>query len=178
MGWGIRSRKLRISNDEYVDASDPHSHTTARLLAGSDPGDATALSDGRALAFKTWLGLRYDRPAVPENLVPLAREISRHADNRRSDAICERLHDVLMQFVEVGEDVQFALVAVITNPEDRDQARRWLAEIAADVSPDLGVAAQLVALTRDELSLQVLENSYAADTSAITWKGEIPSGAT
>jgi hypothetical protein len=51
------------------------------------------------MALKTWLGLRYDRPAVPDGgLVPLARRIAKEIRDARPREMQDKIHDVLIEF--------------------------------------------------------------------------------
>ena len=63
--WGIRSRRFLLGDGAYVDADMPRRLITPALLSTMRPGREDALDGSRASAFKTWLGLRYDRPARP-----------------------------------------------------------------------------------------------------------------
>lgn len=174
--WGIRSRRVRLTNSWHVDASLPRTAVTAVLLNLNGP--PSLLSDERALAFKTWLGLRYDRPAVPERLVDLAREVARVCGTTSGRATAETVHEVLMQFNESAAPPQIALFAVVADDADRDAVRMWLADSAARVDSALGVVAHIDVGSKSETSLALLETSYSADLSQLTWRGEAPTGTT
>jgi len=83
-------------------------------------------------------------------------------------------HDVLMQFS--GHSLpRFVLVAVMVDLGDSEGIVEWLAKAALQVAPQLGVLAEPpIAVTKSRLSLQFLEESYAADLSAITWTKRSP----
>jgi len=86
-------------------------------------------------------------------------------------------HDVLMQFAG-GHPPWFALVAVVVDGAPIDDLQRWMAEAALKIDANIGVLASephVVPKSRTPLSL--LEDSYAADLSRITWRGEEPTGA-
>jgi hypothetical protein len=75
--WGIRSGRFLLDQDHYVDDYRPRISIAPVVLyhvaqLGHGP---TTLEPARALAFKTWLGLRYDRPAVPPDRLDLAQAI-------------------------------------------------------------------------------------------------------
>lgn len=84
--WGIRSAKLRLTDDEYAQANAPRLTVAPAVLTAILEQGAIrrVISDSRRQAFTTWLGLRYDRPAVPNDLVPLAQRISREVASRPS----------------------------------------------------------------------------------------------
>lgn len=131
----------------------------------------TSPSENRRLAFTTWLGLRYDnRPAVPDDLVDLAKKIAQEVNrsSRRPTGLLVR--DVLMVLDNSTSPHQFSLYAVIEDPDDEEQVRTWLADIARAVPTELGVPLQLFAATAAGISIEVLETSYAADVSRLTWR--------
>lgn len=66
------------------------------------------------------------------------------------------------------------LVNVLERPEDRDDAREWLAEIATAVPDTLGIADELDARAADGISLHLIETSYAADVAQLTWRPNQP----
>jgi len=149
---------------------------TAELLA-SFGGPSFLLSDARAKAFKTWLGLRYDRAAVPEHLVPLAREVATRCGTRGGRAAAEEVHEVLMQFDDSATPPKVALFAVVADSADKHVIKTWLSEASLRINQELGVVAHIDVATKAETSLVLIENSYAADLSQLTWRGEQPTGA-
>jgi len=54
----------------------------------------------------------------------------------------------------------------------------WLADVSRQVPVDLGVADVIEAATAEGTSFSLVETSYAADVSQITWSGQEPDGAT
>ncbi len=174
--WGIRSRRLRLDQDRYLSADDPHLHVSPALLASVEQSRGLRLPEPRVAAVKTWLGLRYDRPAVPDALVPLARRISDEvagADSERAMVV----RDVLMQFDDSTTPPRYSLFAIIENPGEEEAIRLWLAEIARRVPRNLGIADQIEAATADETSFGLVESAYAADVTQMTWGGMEPEGA-
>lgn len=173
--WGIRSRRLRLTQREHVDASSPRLLITADLLA-SVSGPSMLLTDARAKAFKTWLGLRYDRAAIPEHLVPVAREVATRCGSRGGRAIAEEVHEVLMQFDDSTIPPKIALFAVVSESADKEVVRTWLSDASLRINKELGVVAHIDVASKNETSLTLIENSYAADLSQLTWRGERPTG--
>ena len=167
--WGIRSRCFLLGEGAYVDADAPRCVVTPALLSTMSFGREAALNEARSRAFKTWLGLRYDRPAVPEHLVDLAREIARRCSGGRGRAIGEQVHDVLMQFDDGVQPARVALFGVIADGADAEAVRVWLADVATRINSDLGVVAAIEVGTRAQTPLELVETSYAADLSQLTW---------
>ncbi len=167
--WGIRSRRFLLDKEAYVDAYAPRCFVTPALLHTTNSEREATLDDARTTAFKTWLGLRYDRPAVPEHLVDLAREVAKRCSGGHGRAISEDVHDVLMQFADDTQPAQVALFGVINDNSDPEDVRRWLSDAATRINSDLGVIAAIDVGTRSQTSLELLETSYSADLSQLTW---------
>lgn len=177
-GWGIRSRCLRLSDDSYLAASAPRVLIAPAILANLVGARREPLPSSRVKALKTWLGLRYDRPAVPQKVLALAREIAAAAKRTRTAMLTDTCHDVLMQF-SPGRPPRFALVAVVVDGANEDAVAEWMAQLALEVPAHLGVMSTAPSIvTKASLSLSVVEDSYSADLSDITWRRPGPQGAT
>lgn len=174
--WGIRSARLRLTDLEYAKATSPRvtvapNVLTAALARGAVRRDIAAV---RRRALTTWLGLRYDRPAVPNHLVPLAQRISKEVTRNKHRDTAARVRDVLIQFDDSGDPVRYSLFAVLDNPDDEPEVRAWLARVAEAVPVELGVADQIEAATSDGIAYSTIESSYAADVSQVTWRRDRP----
>jgi hypothetical protein len=174
--WGIRSSRFLLVEGEYVESTSPHVNVAAALLSAllASGAERRDPHPERELAFTTWLGVRYDRPAVPPALVPLARRIAQEVGRPRNREIARRVRDVLMQFDETADPTRYSLYAVLERPEDRDAVREWLATVAAAVPVELGIADVIEAAPATEISFDLVETSYAADVSQLTWRGSQP----
>jgi hypothetical protein len=86
------------------------------------------------------------------------------------------VRDVLMQFGP-GDRPEYALVAIVLEDADKTMIRKWLADVSLRIPSDLGTASRLEVVTSKEASLHLLENSYAADVTQITWRRNGPQGA-
>ena len=129
---GIRSRRLLLNDEEYIVATSPRPIVSAALLTALvENGANRRLPDeARRLALMTWLGLRYDRPAVPPELLPLARRIADAVARRKARPTGQKVRDILMQFDETMDPPHFSLFAVLVDSDDEQTVREWLAEIA------------------------------------------------
>jgi hypothetical protein len=174
--WGLRSTRLRLTETEFVISAGPRTVVSAAVLtsllvAGRERRN---VDESRRLAFTTWLGLRYDRPAVPDELVDLARRIAQEVTRTARRPIGLVVRDVLMDLDRTTSPHQYSLYAVIEDTEDEERVRTWLAAIALAVPAELGVAVQLLAATPAGISIEILERSYAADVSRLTWRPNSP----
>lgn len=175
--WGIRSRRFLLRDADYIDAALPSCFLTPRALVQTVSSGIEQVEPGRARAFKTWLGRRYDRPAVPEHLVPIAREVAARCGTHGGRRTAEGVHDVLMQLDDMLSPPRIALFAVIHDDTGPDAVREWLADASTRIRTDLGVVVAIDVGTRAETSLELLETSYSADLSQLTWKDRNPTGA-
>ena len=176
--WGVRSRRHLLTEEYYVKSDSPRLLISPAALKTVAAVPSGPLPEARLRAFKTWLGLRYDRPAVPPALVGIAKEISTRCGSRRGRDAGKRAHDVLMQFDTSHTPPHIALFAIVVDAADVPDSINWLTEAATRIDPSLGVVASIDAGTRAEISLELLETSYAADLTQLTWRDKDPSGAT
>ena len=174
--WGIRSSKLRLTEDEYLEANSPRLTVAPNVLTAmlSMGAILREVSFARRQSFTTWLGLRYDRPAVPDQLVPLALRISKEVARNKHREIAACVRDVLMQFDDSGDDVLYSLIAVLDNPSDQAEVRAWLARVSQAVPTELGVADVIEAFDAARIAFATIESSYAADVSQVTWRRDQP----
>ncbi len=166
--WGIRSRIVRLTDTEGVHSDRaPVRVSPSALVAVASP--VNVIAPDRAVAFKMWLGRRYDRPAVPDDQVALAKDIAARARRASRRGFAVEFHDVLIQFDDRTTPPTFLLVAVVLDGTDKDAARHWLTEVGMAVPDRLGVLGGVDAGYRSETSLELIENAYSADLSGLSW---------
>ena len=136
----------------------------AGFIASLGLGDP--LPDERLVALKLWLGRRYDRPAVPRELVPLMQAISKALIKNagRRGALAE-VRDVFVAIDETSEPPRFALTAITSGAADQALVERTLTEAALDIAPALGTLVDAAALLVTEAAVDLLESAYVADVS-------------
>lgn len=172
--WGIRSHFLKLDAARYVLANKPRCHVSPAILSLFESARNASIGDVRTRAFKTWLGLRYDRPAIPDPLLALGKRISDEVERKRRRPMGERVRDVLIQFDEGVSPPHYSLYAVIDDEGDEEEVRAWLADIALSVPQELGIGDEFEAPTADRTSLTLIETSYPANVSQLTWGGATP----
>ena len=79
-----------------------------------------------------------------------------------------------MQFDPAGHPPRFSLFAVLDGEADEDSVRKWLAGISLEVPSDLGVVDQVEAASSRRISLELIESSYSADITQLTWRPNNP----
>lgn len=178
--WGIRSNRLKLDGSgAYIRADAPTLHVTPDVVLLAEHETCAHTSSARRL--KTWLGLRYDRPAVPETSVDLARDLAERFRKKKNRPAEERAREILATFDEGADGVlEFGLVAVIPHREaDADPSlvantRDWLAGVALSVPSSLGLSTSVEAVRDDQVSLAYLEHAYSLDVSSVSWPGTRP----
>ena len=79
-----------------------------------------------------------------------------------------------MQVDDTCEPTRFSLFAILVNQEDEDTVREWLSAIAQEIPLSLGIPDQIEAATAEGISFQLIETSYAADVTQLTWRPNDP----
>lgn len=172
--WGIHATKFLLNDEKkhYLVDGKAAKFVSPRLLSDKELIQKLYdLSDPRVLALKTWLGNRYDRPAVPNDLIPLARAIA-SAVRGLDPTIGRLVREVYMEFDGSAADRRYSLYAVTDEEADPVTVREWLAGAANDIPVELGVAEEIEALKPSETSLALVEQAYCADLSQITWEDQ------
>jgi hypothetical protein len=178
--WGIRSQTLRLDEaGRYLRANSPNIRVTPEVVAVTEHLDC--LDSGSQRRLKTWLGLRYDRPAIPERYSTLSRALAAQLSKRRNRRQGTRVRDVLAQFRDAADGAtEYSLVAVVPGGDYAaddplvTETRRWLAEVIGAVPSDLGVAVDVQAYGDEDVSLGYVESSFSLDLSALSWPQNTP----
>ncbi len=178
--WGIRGGKFRLDEDgAYLVDSDPAVRVEPDVVLAA--AHECLGHDAPARRLKTWLGLRYNRPAVPQDYVKLARELAKLLTKKSHKQAEERVRDILATFDTVADGtVEFTLTAVVphdradADPDLLDRTRQWLATIALAVPAALGFNTHVDARTDEEVSLSFIETSYSLDVTTVSWPNKEP----
>lgn len=177
--WGIRNRKFLLDDGgRHLLANAPVVRVTPQVINAAQHVDC--LDDDHQLRLKTWMGLRYDRPAVPQRYMNLAKALAAAVSAKKNKPRAKRYRDVLAQYWDEDGVTKYTLVAVLpggpydATANDVMEARTWLADSVRDVPADLGDAVSLHAYGADEVSLQYLEGSYSVDASKLSWPPQKP----
>lgn len=173
--WGIRDAHFRLDEaGAYLIDSEPAVRVTPDVVLAAEHACQVHTEPARRL--KTWLGLRYNRPAVPQKYVPLARDLAKRLRKKTHRHAEERVRDILATFETAADGtVEFNLVAVVPHEDAQgdpalvDTTREWLSQIALAVPESLGLNTDVLALTDENVSLAFLESSYSLDVSTLSW---------
>ena len=178
--WGIRDAKFRLDEaGAYLIDSEPAVRVTPDVVLAAEHACQVHTDPCRRL--RTWLGLRYNRPAVPQEYVPLAQDLAKRLRKKTHRQAEERVRDILSTFETAADGtVEFTRVAVVPHEQAQadpalvDTTRQWLSQIALAVSESLGLNTDVLALTDENVSLAVLESSYSLDVSTMSWPNTVP----
>jgi len=179
--WGIRNSKFRLDEEgAYLIDSEPSVRVEPDVVLVAEHTCAGPHTEP-AWRLKTWLGLRYNRPAVPQEYVPLARELAKRLKEKTHKQVEERVRDILATFATAADGtVEYTLTAVVPHeqadayPNLVDATRDRLSQIALSVTDRLGISTDVVAVTDEQLSLAFLETSYSLDVTAVSWPNSEP----
>lgn len=178
--WGIRSQTLRLDEaGRYLRANSPNVRVTPDLVVASEHVDC--LNAQSQLRLKTWLGLRYDRPAVPERYTALSQTLATELSKKKNRGQGRRVRDVLAQYRDAADGTtEYSLVAVLPGgPFDAAdptvlEVRQWLSDVALAVPATLGIALDIQAYGDAEVSLSYVEASFSLDLSKLSWPQNAP----
>lgn len=177
---GIRSKRLLLIDRLYLEAQSRRtmiSPAALTMLLRSDRGKRDERISSRAdrkVALKTWLGYRYDRPAVPPEYLSLTRALATEVE-KQGKVHTAAVRDVFVQ-IEPGDPPIFHLFAVIIDENEMETIFRWLAEVGLKIPATLGVGDIPEVATADHTPLSLIENSFALDLTRITFGGKAISG--
>lgn len=178
--WGIRNQQFRLDQEgRYLKAAAPAVRVTPDLLATAT--HLACLNEASQQRLKTWLGFRYDRPAVPQTYVDLAKALADQLSKKRHRASAANVRDVLAQFWKAEDgSTRYQLVAVLegetsdANDEMVVVTRAWLAEATLGVEDALGSAVSIEAYGDEEVSLSFVERSFSLDLARLSWPPSSP----
>ena len=174
--WGVRDGRFRLDEEGafLVDSAPAVRVEPDVVLIAEHACPAAHTEPARRL--KTWLGLRYNRPAIPQAYVLLANDIAKRLRKKSHKQAEERVRDILGTFsIAADGKTEFTLVAIVPrehgakNPELLTNTQDWLSRIALAVPEHLGLNIDVRALTDDQVSLAFLETSFSLDVSTVSW---------
>lgn len=175
---GVRAMKFLLDGSGAHLCADATSvHVTSEVVDAAV--HATCCVPDSTRRLKTWLGLRYDRPAVSERYVTLARSLADRIKAKRRRSAGEPVRDVLATFrTKADGGAEYTLVAVLPHrtatPAMIETTREWLSEAALEVPIALGHPMKIDAYPDDRISLAYVEESFSLDISSVSWPRNKP----
>lgn len=178
--WGIRDGRLLLdASGSYLRSEAAAVRVTPDVVSMAEH---TACPVPRfALRLKTWLGLRYDRPAVPQEFVRLATEISTRLRKKQHREDQDRVRDILAKFTRAPDgSAEYTLIAVVpheaaqSDPGILASTRDWLSGVTLAVPTTLGTPTAVDAYPDDQVSLAFIEDAYALNVTKVSWPSATP----
>jgi hypothetical protein len=165
---GLAGKKFRLNDELLVSADGARATLAACALHFLEPHrDRTAVNSDRRRKFKTWLGMRYDRPAVPDRFIDASKALFKRLS--RDKTAYASVRDVLVRFDPgVPPVVHLWAVTVDANPATIERTGRWLRAVATELS-DADLTHQFAKIGLVEVqparntSLEILESYYSLD---------------
>lgn len=182
--WGVRSKQFTLSDTDHLDGQAPRQMVAPKLLGMNASRHVTCCLPDMARALKTWLGYRYDRPAVPGEFVDLHTALSGQFKKKSNANATRWIRDVLVVYrVDIAGRAHYLLYAVLPSSgtprgdeaaKHQDEVETLLADVALKVKPEVGVADEFRSVPADNVSLAFVEGSYALDTLDVSWRRSRP----
>lgn len=127
---GIRSRTVMVADDLVLRADSPRIMLTARALAALADKREDALDETRRREIKTWLGLRYDRPAVPDPCVPTAELLFQILGG--IEQFAGKVRDVLVYYDD-EDPRRVDIFVVLRDKANKEEILDWLTDKAGEL---------------------------------------------
>lgn len=163
----IRNRKFAAMPGWILTSPCARAYIEARALATLKQS-AETLNDRSRRRFKTWLGRRYDRPALPTEYEGAAKAIADAVKSLRDREADRHVRDVLMVFVANAPFV-VDLFAVVYEESagEVERVELWLSALAAKLGGKVPLR-RWRAASESFTSMLLIEHSYPADLSQLT----------
>jgi hypothetical protein len=164
---GLRSRTVLVT-DQLVLRSDSKRLTlSARALNTLKGKREEALDEERRVQIKTWLGLRYDRPAIPTPLVPLGRRLKSAFIDDLPATFDGVVRDVWVYF-ENQHDVRIFVILVDIQKRRADEVRDWVSDVSATLSDENIIVRERHVEAPDRTPLSVLQTYYGLGLAGLS----------
>lgn len=165
---GLRSRTVLVRDELVLRADSPKLTLTARALNTLKGRREDDLPPERRAEIKAWLGLRYDRPAIPERFVELARLLKAQFIESIPTHFTGVIRDVWVYF-EAENEVRLFFILVEDAEARRDAVLDWVDDTAGQLLDDHGVVIlDRHAETSKGTSLWVLQNYFGLDATDLS----------
>ena len=167
---GIRSKTTKVTDDLVLRADSPRLMLTARALTALKANRENTLDETRRREIKTWLGLRYDRPAVPDWCEPTHNTIV--AKLGSLGRLGSEIRDILVYY---HEDVKCVnMFVVLRDGKDKDAITDWLDDKIGDLLDDGIVVKARYVEDSSNTPLKVIETYYSLFSTEHSISAEAP----
>jgi hypothetical protein len=165
-GW--RTRNVLVKEGLVLRADSPKLTLSVAALQALKPKREDDVEEDRRVQIKTWLGLRYDRPAIPKPFVPSAELLYARIIAELPDRFRNVVRDSWVYF---EEDASIRLFLILGD-DHQDRVQEVLDWLDDDVIPaliDQGVIVrERQAATSRGTSLWILQTYYGLDKTDLS----------
>jgi hypothetical protein len=166
---GLRTRSIIVHDQLVLRADSPRITLTARALNTFKNQREEDLPVERRAQIKAWLGLRYDRPAVPERFEKLARLLKERCIAEIPAHLTGVLRDVLVSFESPTEVRLFFILHDNATEAGRNNVLDWADDTAGELLDDHGIIVlDRQAETSKGTSLWVIQNYHGLDCTDLS----------
>lgn len=166
---GIRTRVIKITEELVLRADCPRLVLTAKALTILKDKRENALDSERRRDVKTWLGLRYDRPAVPTRFEKVNAALEKVFSEAFPDNLKGQIRDVLVYY---HSETEINLFVITRKTADKNAIVDWLDGVADGLDNITTRARYVEDSSRTPLS--VLETYYSlfASENSLSAEGQ------
>ena len=169
---GIRGRFARVDDAYVLDSDSPRLNVIAPALQALKNRRLPGLSVERRRELKTWLGLRYDRPAIPEQFARIATLLHETIFSTLPAKLVGKIRDVLVYY---ESDSEVRLFAILQSGADVDAALDWLDALSQELITRHDIAVvERNAEYSNRTPLSVIETYYGLDAAELSSSAENP----
>lgn len=165
-GW--RTRNVLVKEGLVLRADSPKLTLSVAALQALKPKREDDVEEDRRVQIKIWLGLRYDRPAIPKPFLPLAELLYARMIAELPDRFRNVVRDSWVYF---EEDASIRLFLILGDDhQDRVQdVQDWLDDdvIPALIDQEIIVRERQAATSRGT-SLWILQTYYGLDKTDLS----------
>lgn len=164
---GLRSRTI-IVKDGFVLRSDSKKLTlTARALNSMKAKREDDLEDERRVQIKTWLGLRYDRPAIPIQFVALGDRLRTAFIVEMPPELVGVVRDVWIYF---DDDHTVRLFAILVDAQKHraQDVTDWVDDVISLLSDETIIVAERHIEPPERTPLSILQTYYGLGLSELS----------
>jgi hypothetical protein len=156
---GLRSRTI-IVKDEFVLRSDSKKLTlTARALNTLKAKREDDLDEDRRAQIKTWLGLRYDRPAIPTPFVALGLRLKKAFIDEMADDFIGVVRDVWVYFDD-EHTVRLFVILVDAQKQRAQDVRDWTDDVIGNLNDEGIIVSERHVEPPERTPLSVLQSYF------------------
>jgi hypothetical protein len=155
----LRSRTILVKDDLVLRSDSKKLTLTARAINSLKAKRENDLDEERRVQIKTWLGLRYDRPAIPTPFVSLGERLKKAYLDDLPIEFIGIVRDVWVYF-ENEHEVRIFVILVDVQKGRADDVRDWVADVAATLSDENIAVRELHVEGPDRTPLSVLQTYY------------------